>query len=169
MRGLPPFQALVLLLILIVLGFAGSQYIGMGMGSNRGSGMSAGPDLQTPPPDTPSCGATVEAEIELVFSSPPSSYTLTQPSATGGEDRVLLKATAPSENPRYATLQLVSHELTSYWLDVTWPEGAEDGTYHFAQIHISPNHGESQQFCFYSSIKDMNETFEYHTGDHHHE
>ena len=131
--------------------------------------MSDGPDLQTPPPDTPSCGPTVEAEIELVFSSPPSSYTLTQPSATGGKHNILLKSSTPTENPCYGTVELVSHELTTYWLDVAWPEDAENGTYHFVQIHISPSHGESQHFCFHGSIKDMNETFEYNSGDHHHE
>ena len=168
MRGLPPFQALLLLFTLAVLGFAGSHYIGMGMGSERGNGMGSS-NNRKPPPVTPTCGDRVGAEIELVFSSPPLSYTLTEPSATGGEDKVVIKSSGPTENPSYGTVELVSHELTTYWLDVVWPEDAEDGAHHFVQIHISPNHGESQSFCFFSSIKDMNETFEYNTGDHHHE
>ena len=160
----------MLLLILTVLGFAGSQYIGMGMDNDKRNGTGGSNSPQTPPPEQPICGPTVTAEIELVFSSPPLSYTLTQPSATtGGEDKVVLKSSPTTDNPYYGTVRLVSHEHTTYWFDVTWPEDAESGTYHFVKIHISPNHGESQNFCFYSSMKDMNETFEYHTGDHHHE
>ena len=163
MRGLPPFQALLLLIVLVVLGFAGSHYISLG------SGVVNVTSAQAPPRDKPACVPAVEAEIELVFSSPPLSYKLTQPSETGGEDQILLRSSSPVENPCYGTLQIPSHQLNTYWLDIVWPEGADDGARHFVQIHISPNHGESQQFCFFSTSKDMNETFEYHTGDHHHE
>lgn len=163
MRGLPPFQALLLLITLALLAFAGSRYIGMG------SYVSSGISPQAPPADKISCEASVEAEIELVFSSPPLSYTLTKPSEISGEDEVLLRSSSPIENPCYETLQVVSHELTSYWLDVVWPEDAEDEARHFVQIYISPDHGEGKGFCFFGTAKDMNETFEYNTGDHHHE
>ena len=163
MRGVPPFQALLLLIVLAVLGFAGSRYIGMGV--------DAGGDInpKAPPPDTATSEHTVEAEIEFVFSSPPLSYRLTKPSETGGEDRTMLQSSSLIENPCYGTVRLVSHQLTTYWLDVVWPEDADDGAHHFVQIHISPIQGESQRFCFFSSTKNMNETFEYNSGDHHHE
>lgn len=159
MRGLPPFQALVLLIALTVLGFAGSQYIDMGRAISP----------QAPPSETTSDHHMVEAEIEFVFSSPPLSYTLTKPSATGGEDEVILRSSPSIENPSYSTVQLVSHQLTTYWLDIVWPDGAKEGAHHFVQVNVSPNHGNSQRFSFFSHSKKMSETFEYNTGDHHHE
>ena len=161
MRGLPPFQALLLLVALTALGFAGSYYIGMGT--------SMSPEASPPDTTTHEHTAEMEAEIEFVFSSLPLSYTLSKPSVNGGQDLVLLQSSSTVENPCYGTVRLVSHHLDTYWLDIVWPEDAEDGARHFVQIHISPEHGESQRFSFFGNTKDMNETFEYHTGDHHHE
>lgn len=159
MRGLPPLQALLLLIVLAVLSFAGSHYIGMNEAQSR----------PKPLPNGSAEGYTVEAEIEFIFSSPPLSYTLTQPSVTGGKDTILLQTSDSQENPRYETVELVSHQPTSYWLDVVWPEDAIDGAHHFVQIYISPDHGNRQGFSFFSTAKSMNETFEYSSGDHHHE
>lgn len=159
MRGLPPLQALLLLIMLVVIGFAGSLYIKMGYSVSH----------QPPPSETTTDHLTVEAEIELIFSSPPLSYTLTQPSTSGGPDEVLLRSNGVMENPYYETATLTSHQLTTYWLDVVWPEDAKESEHHFIQINISPNHGASQRFSFFSQSKEMNETFEYSTGEHHHE
>ena len=159
MRSLPPFQAIVLLVVLVILGFVGSQYIDMGESIN--------PPLS--PAQTTGQLHTVEAEIELVFSSPPISYTLTKPSTTGEKNQVLFQSSSPIENPSYDTAHLVSHQLTTYWLDVIWPNDGKEDAHHFVQINISPNHGKNQRFSFFSNSKDMNETFEYHTGEHHHE
>ena len=165
MRGFPPFQALLLLITLAVLGFAGSRYIDMG--SDLAPATPAAAVAVSPPEST--CAETVDAEIELIFSSPPLSYKLTKPSAAREADQILLEVSSPEENPSYATVQVTSHELVTYWLDVVWQEDAPSGAFHFAQIHISPDHGDSQRFCFFSTIKSMNETFEYTTGEHHHE
>ena len=81
MRGLPPLQALLLLIVLAVLSFAGSHYIGMNEAQSR----------PKPLPNGSAEGYTVEAEIEFIFSSPPVSFTLTQPSVTGGEDAYFFK------------------------------------------------------------------------------
>ncbi len=159
MRGLPPLQALLLLITLVVLGFAGSHFIGMDETRSQSA----------PLPDASAEEQAVEAEIEFIFSSPPLSYTLTQPSVTGGKDTILLQTSDSQENPRYETVELVSHQPTSYWLDVVWPEDAIDGAHHFVQIYISPDHGNRQGFSFFSTAKSMNETFEYSSGDHHHE
>ena len=159
MRGLPPLQALLLLIGLAVLSFAGSHYIRMNEAQSR----------PKPLPNGSAEGYTVEAEIEFIFSSPPVSFTLTQPSVTGGEDTILLQTSDPQENPSYETVELVSHQPTTYWLDVVWPEDAIQGAHHFVQIYISPNHGARQEFSFFSTAKGMNETFEYSNGDHHHE
>lgn len=69
MRGLPPLQALLLLIVLAVLSFAGSHYIGMNEAQSQ----------PRPLPNASAEGHTVEAEIEFIFSSPPVSFTLTQP------------------------------------------------------------------------------------------
>ena len=152
-------QALLLLITLAVIGFAGSRYIDMGYSVSH----------QTPPSETTIDHLTVEAEIELIFSSPPLSYTLTQPSTSGGEDEVLLRSTAIMENPYYETATLASHQLTTYWLDVVWSEEAKESEHHFVQINVSPNHGACQRYSFFSHSKEMNETFEYSTGEQPHE
>ena len=159
MRGLPPFQALVLLVALGVLGFVGHRYIDMG--SPAPSPLAI--------PSAPAENEIIGAEIELIFSSPPLSYTLTQPGENGAEHKVIQSASAPIENPHYADVSLVAHQLTPYWLDVVWPDDAAENTHHFVQINISPSHGEGQQFSFFSSSKEMNETFDYNTGGSHHE
>lgn len=158
MRGLPPLQALVLLLVLAVLGYAGSRYIDMG-----------DPITPAPHPETEAQDQTIEAEIELVFSSPPLSYSLTKPSVSGGEDELTLQSSTPIENPSYGNVKLVSHQPTTYWLDVVWPADAKEGAHHFVQLNINPSHGDSQQFSFFSSTSEMNETFEFQSGEHAHE
>ncbi|MBT8038584.1 MAG: hypothetical protein KJO21_13700 [Verrucomicrobiae bacterium] len=159
MRGIPPLQAIILLIALGIVGYAGSQYIDMG-----------NPII---PPVQPQQSAAedhiVEAEIELIFSSPPHSYTLIQPSTTGEKDRVILQSSPPIDNPTYGNAELVVHRLSPYWLDIRWPEEAEPNSHHFVQIYISPSHGESQRYSFFTSSVEMNETFEYSTGENSHE
>lgn len=164
MRGLPPLQALLLLIALVILGFTGRHYIGMGQARELTT-------LVTPlsSDSTNAEKKFVEAEIEFVFSTPPLSYSLSQPSDTGTEDKILLRQSHVEENPSYEIIQLVPHQETSYWLDIVWPEDAADGAHHFVQIYISPNHGDPQHFSFFTSNKGMNETFEYNTGEHQHE
>lgn len=157
MRGLPPLQALLLLITLVILGFAGRSYIRMDETNNQ----------PAPVAKTNVESRIVEAEIEFIFSSPPLSYTLTQPSADGEENQVLLTTTDSTENPCYEIVQLVSNQSTTYWLDVVWPEAATNGGHHFVQIYIAPNHGDHQRFSFFATTKSINETFDYNTGDHH--
>ena len=85
MRGLPPLQALLLLIALVILGFTGRHYIGMGQARELTT-------LVTPllSDSTNAEKNFVEAEIEFVFSTPPLSYSLSQPSDTGTEDKILL-------------------------------------------------------------------------------
>ena len=157
MRGLPPLQALLLLVALAVLGAAGRGFIDTGETVSE----------VAPPPTTCDDHETVEAEIKFIFSSPPDSYTLTQPSVTGEADQVLLNKPRPTENPCYEIVNLLVHQPGSYWLDVVWPEDSLDGAHHFVQVYISPIHGQSESFSFYSNSKSMNETFEYDGGEHH--
>lgn len=158
MRGLPPLQALLLLIALAVLGLAGKSYIGTGTAVSK---VAATPIISEQ-------NDTIEAEIQFTFSSPPASYTLTQPGVTGKADKVLLDRSQPRENPCYETIHFISHQAVSYWLDVVWPEDCVDGAHHFVQIHISPVHGQSKRFSFYSRSKSINETIEYDCGEHHH-
>ena len=58
MRGLPPLQALLLLITLVVLGFAGSHFIGMDETRSQ----------PAPLPDASAEEQAVEAEIEFIFS-----------------------------------------------------------------------------------------------------
>ena len=159
MRGLPPLQALLLLVTLAALGVAGKRYIGMENTVYQVAPITAENTAHD----------FTEAEIEFVFSSPPASYTLTQPSHNGQDDKVLLSISNATENPCYETVRLISHQATTYWLDVVWAEDNIDDAHHFVQICISPVHGENKRFSFFSRSKNLNETFEYSTGDHHHE
>ncbi|MCP5536911.1 MAG: hypothetical protein H7A51_11860 [Akkermansiaceae bacterium] len=157
MKGQPPIQALLLLVVLAIVGFAGSLYIDTGAPATPAAPQQANDDGEH----------TVEAEIEFTFSTPPQSYTLKRPSESGGEDVVLLSVASPAENPDYRDVKLVAHRDVTYWLDVVWPDDAVDGSHHFVQVSISPDHGEGQKYSFFSSSREMNETFEYNTGGHH--
>ena len=159
MRGLPPFQALLLLVVLTVLGFAGSRFIGLGVVST--------PKPSVPEPET--TDKTVEVEIEFVFSSPPLSYKLIKPSSTGEADVVLLESSNISENPCYGSVKLNAHSISSYWLDVRWADEPTENAQHFVQISISPSHGEGQKFAYYTGFKGIDETFEYSTEGNQHE
>ncbi len=124
-------------------------------------------NLPAPVANTNADRGVVEAEIEFIFSSPPLSYTLTQPSTDGDENQVVLTTTNSTENPSYEIVQLVSNQSTTYWLDVLWPDDAIKGEHHFVQISIAPNHGDHKRFSFFTTTKSINETFDYSTGDHH--
>ncbi|MFK7910344.1 MAG: hypothetical protein AB8F34_07050 [Akkermansiaceae bacterium] len=159
MRGLPPFQALLLLIVLTVLGYAGSRFISLGVAST--------PAAITTEPEA--AGQTVEAEIEFVFSSPPLSYKLIKPSVTGGEDVVLVKSSQTIENPCYGSVKLTAHRLSTYWLDVRWKHEPAENSQHFVRINISPSHGESRAYAYFSGQKEIEETFDYSTGGSPHE
>ena len=156
MRGQPPFQAIVLLIVLAALGFAGSQYIS----NDKSVSVS-----QLKPPEA-SEGKNIDAEVELVFSSPPLSYQLIKPSKTGKEDTLLLEFSKPTENPCYGDIQLTANQLSIYWLNVRWKDKPDTNTHHFVRINISPSHGESRSYTFFTSYRGLDETFEYSTGDH---
>ena len=159
MRGLPPLQAAVLLATLAILGLLGSSYIDMG----------AAVAPSTPTSEEASNNGTTKAEVELVFSSVPLSYTLSKPSVSGGKDIVVLQSSSPVDNPSYGDVSLSSHHHSSYWLDVVWSADAREGSRHFVQVHISPSHGEEQRLSFFSSTQEMNETFDYHMERNHDE
>ena len=159
MRGLPPLQALLLLVVLVAVGFAGSHYISLGRFTQPVG----------PRPESNGGEQMLEAEIEWTFSTPPVSCTLKKPSVTGGEDDVLVTSQAAVENPCYHTLRIPAHGTTTYWLDVVWPDDPAENARHCVQVTISPSHGESQRFSFVTSSREMNETFDYSPGEHSHE
>ncbi len=158
MKGQPPLQALLLLVLLAIAGLAGSVYISP----------EPPPAPPAPEPSSDTCGHTTAAEIEFIFSSKPQSYTLRKPSDKGGDGEVLLHVTTPEQNPDYRDVQLPAHGGSSYWLDVVWPADAGDGQHHIVRVNISPDHGEGAQYSFFSSTREMNETFDY-TSAHSHE
>ena len=154
MRGSPPIQALFLILTLLILGFLGSRYIRMDH--------SVDPTALTPEPSTAPQDHT-EAEIELVFSSRPVSYSLKIPGISGGENIVLFQSDPKIENPAYHDITIPSHHLTTYWLDIIWPAAPTDGARHFTQLNISPSHGAGKSISFWCGSEEMNETFDYNT------
>ncbi|MBT8045462.1 MAG: hypothetical protein KJO79_10970 [Verrucomicrobiae bacterium] len=156
MKGQPPLQALLLLVVLVIVGMVGIAYIDTGM-----------PTIPPAPQAVETKGeATVNAEIELVFSSMPLSYTLKKPADGGGDAEVLLRVDSPTQNPDYGEVKLVAHRDATYWLDVVWPDDAADTAYHLVKVSIFPSHGEGQQYSFSSQSRKMNETFDYNTGEH---
>ncbi len=159
MRGLPPFQALLLLIILTALGFAGSHFIGLGIVTTP----------IAPATQTETSTEVIEAEVELVFSSPPLSYKLIQAPATEGDGDVLLQSTKITENPTYGSVEIIAHSVMTYWLEVRWPEEPAENSQHFVRINISPSHGESQAYAYFTGYKEIDETFEYTTGGSPHE
>lgn len=159
MRSLPPFQALLLLIVLTVLGFAGSRYISLELT----------PSAEAAPTEPETSDETVEAEIEFVFSSPPLFYKLIRPSTTGGKDAILLESSNITENPCYGNLPLTAHHVSTYWLDVRWRDDPAENSKHFVHINISPSHGESRAYAYFSDQKAIEEAFDYSTGGSTHE
>ena len=159
MQGSPPIQALFLLIVLSLLGFAGTQYINMGNYAQS----------QATPPEASIPSDTVETEIEFVFSSPPLSYKLVRPSDSGGEDVVLLQSTQVTENPCYENVHLIAHKVSTYWLDVRWSEDPKENSHHSVQVTLSPSHGQSQRYAFFTSYRGLDETFDYGNGEESHD
>ena len=158
MRGSPPIQALFLILTLLILGFLGSRYINM---KDLSGALPPASETATTPQDH------TEAEIELIFSSSPISYTLKIPSNQGGEPIVVVQSNTEIENkienPAYHDITIPSHHLTTYWLDIIWKDDPTSTTKHFVQINISPSHGEGKNISFWSDSKELTETFDYST------
>ena len=151
MRGSPLIQSLALLLAILTLGFAGKKFIAM--------------DSQTVPVDdlvgiTPTEGSTTtDAEIEISFSTPPVSYSLKR---LVGEDEVpIFKLSDDIENPSYHECALPDHQVTTYWLDIVWPDAPAENAQHFVRITLSPVNGESGSYSFNTTSAELNETFDY--------
>jgi len=155
MRGAPLLQALILLLTLSILGYAGHRFIQM-----ESHATTTLAPLQPPAPESSQVGA----EIELTFSTPPKFYQLKYPSPQNTtETTLLVSQTGPQEieNPIYADVSIPTHQLTTYWLDVTWREAPAEYNRHFIKITLSPTHGVSRSFSFSTDSDEMNETFDY--------
>jgi len=158
MRGAPLQQAIILLLTLSILGYPGYRFIQM----------ESSPTIP-PVRDSPTNQKTpqVRGEIELIFSTPPKSYQLKHPSTHNTTETTLLTSpnTKEIENPSYADVTLPSHQLTTYWLDITWPEAPKKLHRHFVKITLSPNNGASRSFSFFCDSAEMKETFDYSTAE----
>lgn len=157
MRGSPITQALILLCTLLALGVLGKFYIQV---NHQPVTPGAHPvALETLELDL------VGAEVQLTFSSPPISYELKRLSSDNSSEISVLKQSAHIENPSYEDVHLPSHQVTTYLLDVIWPQAPDTGSRHFAQINISPSYGIQATLSFTTHSKDMLETFEYSTSE----
>lgn len=153
MRGSPILQAVVLLFVMLVAGLLGRSYLAAGHQ----------PATATPPkPENPDHEHTVEAEVELVFSSAPLSYTLRKsPIDSAGEPIVLLRGERPEENPVYHDIQVDAHGTVTYWLDVTWSAAPAAGGRHFVQVKLSPNYGAEAQVSYSTSGETIQQAFDH--------
>ena len=162
MRGSPLIQAFSILIALTLLGLAGKWFITMD------SGLSETKKSDESNPTTQNSHTSVEAEIELTFSSLPLSYSLKRLDAKNDQpnDSAIIifknkKTDVAIENPNYHDVNLPGHTLTTYWLDVIWPSPPAENSQHFIRITLSPVNGEAKSFTFSTTSSDLNETFDY--------
>ena len=157
MRGSPPFQALILMVTLLLLGWLGKSFIEVKHSSANDRQVT----IVSPTADYDQD----EAEIELTFSSLPLSYKLKHyADSSNSTVTTVLESGTEIENPSYHTAVIPSHSKTAYLLDVTWAEAPQSGTRHFVQVYISPINGQAQSFSLLTSSKEMQESFDYSTS-----
>ena len=153
MRGSPIARALIMLGILIVSGVTGYLYIQNNTPPQKQARVkkpSEKPELKT-----------VEVEIELTFSSTPISYEIKKIISESNTEVAILHDSSEMENPSYHDIQIPSHSMATYLLDVSWKEAPEESSRHFAQITISPAYGNEQVISFITHSATMMETFDY--------
>lgn len=153
MRGAPIIQAIIIMMVLSLLGFAGMHYIQGGV-----HGM---PHDFT---DNPSSDAVVlksgeiPIEMECYFSDQPESYSFSKPGKEGA-DKLILKAAGSDENPVFHELLLQGETDNILWLDVTWADQKPDGNY-FVQLVISVGNEEPLTRTFRSRSNSLQGTIE---------
>lgn len=162
MRGSPPIQALVLLLVLVTLAVAGKLFVGADgavavSGANRNDAAGRVADSST--------GET-SGEMELVFSSRPSSVTLRLLDETGAaaKAKVLFIKKEGVENPEFMEMTLPLHGAATYWLDIVWPNAPGEGANHMARVTITPAFGEVESYSFITESESLEETFVFGDG-----
>jgi len=165
MRGSPLVQALFLLLVIIVVGYAGHHIIQDDTPNNDKLSSSDGNKVSNRSQDENGTHAMVDAEVELTFSSPPISYSLKEISGDKADKHPLFHCIAEKgtilENPSYHDVTIRSHDAMTYWLDVTWANEPPENTRHFVTITLSPNEGEPRSFSYFTSTQSLEETFDY--------
>jgi hypothetical protein len=167
MRGSPLIQAFGILISLLLLGVVGQRFIAADGNDPSPSSGASTQDKTTATSNTEQ--TVIEAEIELTFSTPPLSCTLkylTENHPTPKEVTIF-QINHISENPLYQNVSIPSHALTTYWLDVTWPNDPPENAQHFVSLTLSPNQGDPKQFSFHSTTENLNETFDYSTTPDH--
>ena len=168
MRGAPLLQTLLLFLTLLGLGISGYLFLHRDLGSDRSDHRGGSKQAVTTASHVP----TVDAEIEILFSTPPISYRLTRPNLADPKNPVLVMSSSEKEeieNPSYSDVQIPVNQLSSYWLDVTWKNDPEENSLHFVKITLSPSLGPAQSFTFSCDSREMNETFDYTPQEHSHD
>jgi len=153
MRGSPILQVVVLLIVMLAAGLLGKSYLDHG----HQPGVAATPD-----PKAQKQTNTVDAEVEVVFSSPPLSYSLRKsPIDSSGEPVVLVSGDQPEENPVYHDLKIDAHSAVTYWLDVTWASAPAEGARHFVQVKLSPSYGSEVQVSYSTTGEKIQQAFDH--------
>ncbi|MBK1831158.1 hypothetical protein JIN77_10500 [Verrucomicrobiaceae bacterium R5-34] len=161
MRGSPVLQTIVLLVVMLLAGFAGERYLHSA--SDR-----AGAAPVNEVEKSATAEEMVDAEVEFIFSTTPKFYTLKQaPLSHDGEPQQLLTEDELTENPAYGDISIPPHQTVTYWLDVTWAEEPADGQRHFVQMRISPNYGETKEVAYSTTTSIISQTLDYSSGGEH--
>lgn len=164
MRGFPPAEAFVLLLLMAVIGFGSYQFIHHDSDRDGGS-PTAGSD--TIPVVEGAAGHHHETELELSFSTTPSQVRLRVLRDSDAEPRELSRLDGSElTNPGYLDLLLPCGEPRTYWLDISWAEPPADGALHFCQMVITASDASESRHTFTTSDAEMNETFTFSASLH---
>lgn len=151
MKGFPPVEALVLLFLLLITGFASHRFIHHEAESLRHVGGNSMAE---------SSGSWEETEMELIFSSLPSRIRLLVLADGDAEPKELALVEGDEiTNPGYLDLMLTLDMSMTYWLDVSWPEQPASNALHMCKITLTSSHVLPVSHIFTSGEADMNETF----------
>lgn len=151
MKGYPPVEAFVLLLLLLITGFASQRFIHHEPETLR---LVAG---NTPAENS---GLGEEIEMELSFSSLPSRIRLCVLADGDAEPKELaLVEGEDMANPNYLDLMLTLDFPMTYWLDIAWAEPPGENALHMCSVTLTTSDAPAVSHTFSCSEADMNETF----------
>ena len=152
MRGAPIIQAVIIIMVLGLLGFAGMHFI---QGDVHGMSHDS---ADKPSSDTVVFqSGEIPIEVECYFSDQPENYSFSKPGKEGA-DEIILKA-AGSESPVFHELLLQGEADNVLWLDVTWADQKPRGHY-FVQLVVSVGNEEPLTRTFRSRSNSLQGTIE---------
>lgn len=163
MKGFPPVEAFVLLLLMSVIGFGSYRFIHHEPEAHVAQPAAGAEAIQV----VEGSGHQHETEMELSFSSLPKVVRVMVLDDADAEPKELARVEGESmTNPGYLDLLLPCGEERTYWLDISWAEPPAEGALHMCQLVMTSSDASSTRRTFTCSEAEMNETFTFSVVTH---